>query len=155
MATPTIKLNHLAVVVEDISTALAFWQTALGLPLASVTRDAGEEVDIAFLPLGEEGHDGEIELLAPINDSSGVARYLAKRGAGLHHVCLEVADIDSTTARLRKYQIELINDTPKQKPDGTRYSFVHPRSTGGVLVELYELPDNLVESNSTHSIKDS
>ena len=141
MSTSAIKLNHLAVVVEDISTALDFWHTALGLPLASVTRDEGEEVDIAFLPLGHSMHDGEIELLAPINDSSGVARYLAKRGAGMHHVCLAVDDLDGTTERLRAHQIELINDTPKQKPDGTRYSFVHPRSTGGVLVELYELPE--------------
>ena len=142
MVSRAIKLNHLAVVVEDISAALAFWQTALGLPVASVSRDMAEEVDIAFLPLGEGTHNGEIELLAPINDSSGVARYLAKRGAGLHHVCLEVTDIGSTIDRLQAHQIELINDTPKLKPDGTRYCFVHPRSTGGVLVELYELPDS-------------
>jgi len=132
------RLNHLAVVVENISTALRFWHEALGLPLGAVQRNDAEEVDIAFLPLA----DGEVELLAPINETSGVARYLAKHGAGLHHVCLEVDDLEATMARLRAHGIELINDTPKTNSDGTRYCFVHPRSANGVLVELYCLPEN-------------
>lgn len=132
-----VRFDHLAVVVDDMSAALAFWQGALGLPLATVQREAAEDVDIAFLPLDS---GGEIELLTPLGDSSGIARYLAKRGAGMHHLCLEVADLDSMIARLRDHQVELINDAPKQKDDGTRYLFVHPRSSGGVLVELYERP---------------
>ena len=130
------RINHLAVVVDDISTALNFWHEALGLPLGAVQRNDGEEVDIAFLPLA----DGEIELLAPINETSGVARYLAKRGAGLHHVCLEVDDLEATIVRLKARGIELINDVPKINPDGTYYCFVHPRSANGVLVELYFVP---------------
>ncbi len=132
------RINHLAIVVEDIPAALAFWHEALGLPLGKVERNAGEEVEIAFLPLG----DSEIELLAPINDTSGIAKYLAKHGAGMHHVCIEVDDVAATMQRLTAHNVELINDTPKTNPDGTKYCFIHPKSAFGVLVELYELARN-------------
>ena len=128
------RLNHLAIVVEDIQAALAFWHDALGLPLGNVQRNEIEEVDIAFLPLGE----GEIELLAPINATSGVAKFLAKRGAGMHHLCLEVDDIAATMKQLSAKGIELINDAPKLNADGTKYCFIHPRSAFGVMIELYE-----------------
>jgi methylmalonyl-CoA/ethylmalonyl-CoA epimerase len=130
------RINHLAIVVENIQAALAFWRDALGLPLGQVQRNEGEEVEIAFLPLAE----GEIELLAPINDTSGVAKYLAKRGAGMHHVCLEVDDITGTMRRLAEHGIELLNETPKVNEQGVKYCFVHPKSAFGVLVELYEKP---------------
>ena len=128
------KINHIAIVVEDVNEALNFWQKALGLPLAHTEHNAGEEVDIAFLPLGE----GEIELLAPFTQESGVAKYLAKRGAGMHHLCLEVDNLDTVMQQLVANQIELITEVPRTRPDGRRYAFVHPRSTGGVLLELYE-----------------
>lgn len=128
------RINHLAIVVENIEAALKFWHNALGLEVGQVARNEGEEVEIAFLPLGES----EIELLAPINETSGVARYLAKRGPGMHHVCLEVENIVSVMQRLRDHGIELLNDTPKENEEGTKYCFVHPKSAFGVLVELYE-----------------
>ena len=128
------KINHIAVVVEDVNAALEFWHKALGLPLSQVEHNEGEQVDIAFLPLGE----GEIELIAPFTEDSGVAKYLAKRGSGMHHLCLEVEDIDAIMQRLVANGIELITETPRTRPDGRRYAFVHPRSTGGVLLELYE-----------------
>src|SRR5512140_598643 len=103
------RINHLAIVVDDVPAALGLWRDALGLDLGKVQRNEGEEVDIAFLPLGE----GEIELLAPINQTSGVAKYLAKRGAGMHHICLEVDDIAATMRRLTEHGVELLNDTPK------------------------------------------
>jgi methylmalonyl-CoA/ethylmalonyl-CoA epimerase len=131
----TMKINHLAIVVEDMEKALGFWRDALGLTLGKVERNDSEEVDIAFLPLGES----EIELLAPINETSGVAKYLAKRGAGTHHLCIEVDDIVATMERLRANGIELINDAPKTNAEGTRYAFIHPKSAFGVMVELYEL----------------
>lgn len=130
-----IKVNHLAIVVENVETALRFWRDGLGLPLGKVERNEGEEVDIAFLPLDE----GEIELLAPINTTSGVAKYLAKRGQGMHHVCLEVPDIEATIRRLKANGIELINDAAKTNADGTKYCFVHPKSAFGVMVELYQV----------------
>ncbi len=129
------KINHLAVVVDDVNKALKFWNEALGLPLGKVERNEREEVEIAFLPLDS----GEIELLAPINETSGVAKYLAKRGAGLHHVCIEVPDIEATMQRLKSHGVELLNDVAKSNDEGTRYCFVHPKSAFGVLVELYQL----------------
>ncbi len=131
-----IKLHHVAIVVEDVERALGFWRDTLGLPLHHIEHNQDEQVDIACLPAGE----GAIELVAPFTDDSGVAKYLAKRGAGLHHLCLDVGDLDAAAARLRAAGAELINEQPKTRPDGTRYLFVHPRSTGGVLLELYQLP---------------
>lgn len=133
---PPVKINHVAIVVEDVQAALHFWQTALGLPLHHVEHNEGEAVDIAFLPVG----DSEIELIAPFTEDSGVAKYLAKRGAGLHHLCIEVEDITAALEQIRSSGAELINETPRTRPDGTLYAFVHPKSTGGVLLELYQLP---------------
>ncbi|GAB4550570.1 MAG: methylmalonyl-CoA epimerase [Anaerolineae bacterium] len=132
-----MKINHLGIVVEDIASALAFWRDALGLPLDKTERNEAEEIDIAFLPLGS----GEIELIAPYNETSGVAKYLAKRGPGLHHVCLEVEDIEAIVARLQAHGVHMINESPKINADGVKYCFVHPKSALGVLVELYELPE--------------
>jgi methylmalonyl-CoA/ethylmalonyl-CoA epimerase len=130
------RINHVAVVVADLDEALRFWRDALGLPLSGKETVAAEAVDVAFLPVGES----KIELLQPTDDASGVARYLARRGPGLHHLCLEVDDIDGMLARLQAHAVELINPTALSREDGTRYAFVHPRATGGVLVELYETP---------------
>lgn len=131
-----IKIDHVAVVVDDMSAALNFWQNALGLPLEGTESNEHEAVDIAFLPVGES----RIELLKPTTDDSGIAKYLAKRGAGLHHLCLAVADIEAAMAQIVARGVQMINETPRQREDGTRYAFVHPKSTGGVMVELYELP---------------
>ena len=134
LSMPPIKINHIAVVVEDVDTALKFWQDALGLPLHHVEHNEGEEVDIAFLPVGE----GEVELIAPFTEDSGVAKYLAKKGAGLHHLCLEVEDIDAALKQIADSGAQLITETARVRPDGRKYAFVHPKSTGGVLLELYE-----------------
>jgi methylmalonyl-CoA/ethylmalonyl-CoA epimerase len=132
---PPIRINHIAVVVADVHAALSFWQGALGLSLSHTERNEGEEVEIAFLPVG----DSEIELIAPITEGSGVAKFLANRGPGLHHLCIEVDDITVSLAQLAANGAQLINETPRTRDDGIRYAFVHPKSTGGVLVELYEL----------------
>ena len=134
---PTLnRINHVAIVVEDVDRALALWQDALGLPLQKRERNDGEAVEIAFLPLGES----EIELIAPTTADSGVAKYLAKRGMGMHHLCLEVDDILAMMDQLRGKGIELINDVPKVNENGTKYCFIHPKSAFGVMIELYELP---------------
>ena len=133
-----IKINHVAVVVPDLDEALAFWVEAMGLPLERVEDVPAEAVRVAFLPAGES----EIELLEPSDGDSGVARYLAKRGPGIHHLCLEVDDIQAALARLREMEVELINESPRTGSDGQQYAFVHPRSTGGVLLELYQLTES-------------
>lgn len=135
---PPIKVNHIAVVVEDVAAALGFWQQALGLSVDKITRNDEEAVEVAFLEVG----NSEIELIAPTTEDSGVAKYLAKKGSGLHHICLEVEDIEAALQQISATGAQLINDTPKAHPDGTRYAFVHPKSTGGVLLELYELPES-------------
>lgn len=134
---PPIKVNHIAIVVEDVNVALSFWRDALGLDLQHTERNEEEAVEIAFLPVGES----EIELLAPITEDSGVAKYMAKKGAGLHHVCIDVDDIHVVIQRLTEHNVEMINDAPRTRPDGTLYAFVHPKSTGGVLLELYQAPN--------------
>lgn len=132
---PPIKIDHLAVVVEDMEAALKFWRDALGLPLGGTEHNEQEAVEIAFLPVGE----ARVELLKPITDDNGIAKYLAKRGPGMHHVCIAVTNIEGAMAQLAASGIQLINETPRVREDGTRYAFVHPKSTGGVMVELYEL----------------
>ena len=133
-AAPAASLNHLAVAVTNLEEALAFYRDALGLPLQRIEDVPSEAVRVAFLPLG----DGEIELMQPTREDTGVAKWLAKRGPGMHHVCIQVTDIVATLARLKAHNVELINPEPVQKPDGTRYAFIHPKSAFGVLVELYQ-----------------
>jgi methylmalonyl-CoA/ethylmalonyl-CoA epimerase len=128
------KLNHVAVVVADIDAALAFWRDALGLELSGVKNMPEQKSKIAFLPLG----GSEIELVQPTDPDSGIAKYLAKRGPGMHHLCLEVRDLDGTLRRLKEKGIRLTSEAPMTGADGRRMIFVHPESAGGVLVELYE-----------------
>lgn len=129
-----VKINHIAIVVPDLEEGVGFWADALGLPVEERRREAAEAVDIAFLPVGES----EIELLAPFTDDSGVAKYMAKRGPGLHHICLEVDDLEGTLAQLKAHEVPLIDETPRVNAAGRRMAFIHPKGTGGVLVELYE-----------------
>jgi methylmalonyl-CoA/ethylmalonyl-CoA epimerase len=128
-----ITVNHLAIVVEKIEAALPFWRDALGLPLGEEKDVPSEAVQIAFLNAGE----AHIELVQPTTEDSGIAQYLAKKGSGMHHVCFEVNDIVASLAHMTQHGITLINAEPKER-DGRKYAFIHPKSTGGVLVELYE-----------------
>lgn len=132
---PPIKVNHVAIVAEDLDTALSFWRDAFGLEVRHTEHNDEEEVDLAFLPIGES----EIEIISPFTEESGVAKYLAKKGSGMHHVCIDVDDIEAAIAQLAANGAEVLTDGPKSRPDGTRYTFVHPKSTGGVLLELYEI----------------
>ncbi len=129
-------VNHVAIVVENVEQALGFWRDALGLSLERTERVDTEAVRVAFMPVG----GSEIELLEPTSEDSGVARYLEKRGPGVHHICLEVDDITATMERLRAHGVTLINESPRAGEGGRLYAFVHPRSAFGVLVELYQLP---------------
>jgi methylmalonyl-CoA/ethylmalonyl-CoA epimerase len=133
------RIDHIAIVVEDIEVGLKFWRDALGLELDQI-QDVPEQGSlVAFLPAG----DSEIELVKPTSTDSGIARYLEKRGPGMHHICLEVEDIGVTLTNLKSRGIRLINETPQSGSRGKKYAFIHPESTSGVLVELYELSDAL------------
>jgi methylmalonyl-CoA/ethylmalonyl-CoA epimerase len=133
---PIKRLDHIAVLVPDLEEALSFWKGRLGLTLDRVETITSMQVKIAFLPLG----DSEIELVQPISEDCGLARFLEKRGPGLHHICLEVDDLQSKLEHLKAEGVRLIDQEPVVMEDGRQLAFIHPQGTGGVLVELYQLP---------------
>jgi methylmalonyl-CoA/ethylmalonyl-CoA epimerase len=135
---PKIKnINHIAIVVEEIDSALSFWRDVLGLEVDEVEEVPEQEARVAFLPSGE----GKIELVEPTTSDSGIARYLKKRGPGMHHLCIEIDDIESMLKQLNAHGVRLINQTPQIGADGRKYAFIHPESTNGVLLELFQRPD--------------
>lgn len=130
------RIDHIAILVDDLEASLGFWRDALGLELVGLQEVPAELAQIAFLPAG----NSEVELVRPTSDDSGLARYLQKRGPGMHHICLEVQDIEGMLAQLKAKGVELINETPRLGQGGRKYAFIHPRSAFGVMVELYEYP---------------
>ena len=127
------RIDHVAIVVQDIEAALRVYRDALGLPLTHVETIPDQDVKVAFLPTG----DSEIELLEPLHPDSGVARFLAKRGEGVHHICLEVEDLETALRELAARGVELIDREPRQGAYG-RVAFIHPKGAHGVLIELLE-----------------
>lgn len=136
---PTIhrvgRLHHVALVVREMDAALGFYRDILGLAPGPVVPIPEDRVSIAFLPVGEV----RIELVEPTDATTGIARFLANRGEGFHHVCFEVTDIAATLTRLAVDGVELIDTAPRRGADGP-VAFLHPRSCHGVLVELIEAP---------------
>ena len=128
------KVNHIGIAVADIEAALIFWRDALGIDLHHVESVESEQVKVAFMPVG----DTEVELVQPTSDTAGVSKFIAERGGGLHHLCVEVDDIVGKMAELKEKGIRLLGEEPKVLP-GRKMIFIHPKSTGGVLVELYEV----------------
>ncbi|HSN78235.1 MAG TPA: methylmalonyl-CoA epimerase [Anaerolineae bacterium] len=127
------KINHIAIVVSDLDLSLQAYHELLGLPIGERKVMAEQEVEIAFLPAG----DSLIELITPITEDSGVAKYLAKRGEGIHHICLEVEDVDAALAEMQAKGAQLINEQVIQAAEGRAF-FLHPKGTHGVLIELLE-----------------
>jgi methylmalonyl-CoA/ethylmalonyl-CoA epimerase len=133
---PEIKrIHHLAVLVNDIEDSMRFWRDALDLVPSNITDVPAEAARVAFLPVGES----DIELVQPTTPDSSLSRYLEKHGPGLHHVCLQVDDLVGLLEQLKAKGVQLINNQPKKDDDGRLYAFIHPKSTQGVLVELYQL----------------
>ena len=128
------KINHIAIAVSDVDGALEFWRDALGLKVDHIEDVPSQKSTVVFIPVGES----EIELVKPTSQNSGVANFLAERGGGMHHLCFEVDNIEEMLADLKQKGIRLINEAPLELP-GRKLAFVHPKSTGGVLIELYEL----------------
>jgi methylmalonyl-CoA epimerase len=121
--------------VRNLDEALAFYRDTLGMAVELVLPIDSDAVRIAFLPVGES----KVELVEPTDDSTGVARFLASRGEGFHHVCFEVPDIALELDRLAGERVELIDRAPRKGAEGP-VAFIHPRSAHGVLVELIEAP---------------
>src|SRR5436305_1261061 len=129
------KVHHVALIVASIDDALGLWRDGLGLSLETVMDIAQDRVRIAFLGVGES----KIELVQPTDETTGVARFLATKGEGFHHVCFEVRNLAETLLRLEIDGLELIDSAPRRGAEGP-VAFIHPRSCHGVLVELIEVP---------------
>ncbi len=129
-------IEHVAIAVPVIDDALKFWQGQLGWRLVHVERVEEQGADTARLELGPHC----IELVAPTAPDSALGKFLTKRGPGLHHVCLETSDLGALLGKLAASGVELIDKSPKNGAHGCKIAFVHPRATGGVLVELSERP---------------
>src|SRR5215813_2766748 len=125
------SIDHLGIAVKSLAAAKAIYEK-LGLPVSAEEVVEGEQVRLAMVPVGES----RLELLEPTSDSSVIAKFLAKRGEGLHHVCLRVPDLPAAVARLKNDGVRLVSEEIKIGAGGHRYVFVHPASTGGVLLEL-------------------
>ncbi len=128
------RIDHIGIAVQNIDEALTFFEDALGVKLDRVESEEGGRTRVAFLPVGSS----DVELVEPQEAESGLAKFLAKRGEGVHHICFEVSDIDAALARLKDKGAQLIDETPRTNAKGMRYAFVHPKSAHGVLIELYQ-----------------
>jgi methylmalonyl-CoA epimerase len=134
----TRKMDHIAIVVQDLEAALQVYRDVLGLPLERVEEVPAEQVKVAFLPLPEGG--GEVELVQPTSDDTGIARYLSKRGEGMHHICFEVNDIQAAMDEMTASGLQVLEEKPRTGSQGQKYVFIHPKTAHGVLIELYERP---------------
>jgi methylmalonyl-CoA epimerase len=129
------KVHHVALIVASIEDALRLWRDVLGLDLETIMDVPTDHVRIAFLAVGES----KVELVQPTDETTGVARFLASKGEGFHHVCFEVGNLAETLLRLEIDGLELIDSAPRRGAEGP-VAFIHPRSCHGVLVELIEAP---------------
>ena len=129
-------LDHVAIAVKDLEKAIAFYQQAFGLELAEIEEVKEQKVRTAIF-----GHGlGRIELICPTEPDTSVAKFLDKRGEGLHHICIEVEDIEASLAELKKQGTPLIDATAKIGAGGAKIAFIHPKGTHGVLTELRQGP---------------
>jgi|RhiMethySRZTD1v2_1073278.scaffolds.fasta_scaffold156242_3 methylmalonyl-CoA/ethylmalonyl-CoA epimerase len=130
----TVTVDHIGIAVENLTSALPFWSEVLDLRVAGIETVDTEGVKVAFLPAG----DARVELLEPTRADSPVARFLAKRGAGIHHVTFRVARIEPVLEQLEARGVPMLDRAPRPGAEGSRVAFLHPKATGGVLVELVE-----------------
>lgn len=129
-----MKINHLGIATRDIDAALRFWHDALGLEHVHSETVEEQKVRVAMLPVGES----RIELLEPTSDDSPISKFLDKRGGGIHHIAVEVDDIEAALAQLKARGMRLIDEVPRVGAEGCLIAFVHPSSTDGVLLELVQ-----------------
>jgi len=129
-----MKINHLGIATNGIDEALKFWGGALGLENVHTEIIEDQKVRVAMLPIGES----RVELLEPTSEESPISKFLAKRGGGLHHIAVEVEDIEAALAKMKQAGMRLIDETPRLGAENCLVAFVHPSSSGGVLLELVE-----------------
>ena len=129
-----LKIDHLGIAVNSIEEGQKFWSDILGLAFEGAETVAEQKVTTAFFPVSES----EVELLESTSPDGPVAKYIEKRGAGIQHVAFRVEDIDAALAELKEKGVKLIDQEPRIGAGGARIAFLHPKATGGVLVELCE-----------------
>lgn len=129
-----MKINHLGIATKGIDDALKFWEDALGLENVHTEVVEEQKVRVAMLPIGES----RVELLEPTSEDSPISKFLEKRGGGIHHIAVEVENIEESLAQLKAKGMRLIDETPKIGAEGCLVAFVHPGATGGVLLELVQ-----------------
>lgn len=133
-----MKIDHLGIATKGIDEALKFWENALGLENVHTETVEDQKVRVAMLPLGES----RIELLEPTSEDSPISKFLEKRGGGIHHIAVEVDDIEAALLKLKAEGARLIDETPRTGAEGCLVAFVHPSSTNGVLLELVQKTGN-------------
>ena len=129
-----MKINHLGIATKGIDEALKFWSDALGLENVHTEVVEDQKVRVAMLPIGES----RVELLEPTGDDSPISKFLEKRGPGIHHIAVEVDNIEESLAQLKAKGTRLIDASPRIGAEGCLVAFVHPSATGGVLLELVQ-----------------
>ena len=129
-----MKIDHIGIATRGIEESLGFWRDALGLEVEHTETVEGQGVRVAMLPVGEP----RVELLEPTGPDTPVAKFLEKRGPGIHHVAVRVADIRAALARLKSEGARLIDEEPRVGAGGCLVAFVHPAASGGVLLELVQ-----------------
>ncbi|MDQ3375093.1 MAG: methylmalonyl-CoA epimerase [Acidobacteriota bacterium] len=129
-----MKISHLGIATKNIDEALKFWQDALGLENIHTETVEDQKVRVAMLPIG----DTRIELLEATADDSPIAKFVEKRGGGIHHIAVEVENIEETLAKLKRNGARLIDESPRMGAEDCLIAFVHPSSTNGVLLELIQ-----------------
>jgi methylmalonyl-CoA epimerase len=129
-----MKINHIGIATRSIDDALNFWSDALGLENVHTETVEDQKVRVAMLPLGES----RVELLEPTSDDSPISKFLEKRGGGIHHIAVEVDDIEASLATLKTKGVRLIDEVPRPGAEGCQVAFVHPSSANGVLLELVQ-----------------
>jgi methylmalonyl-CoA/ethylmalonyl-CoA epimerase len=133
-----MKIDHIGIATRGIQDAMTFYRDALGLEVSEPEEVADQKVRVAMLPIGES----RIELLEGTSADSPIARFLEKRGPGIHHIAVRVDDIRAALANLKQKGARLIDEEPRKGAGGCLVAFVHPSSTGGVLLELVENDNN-------------
>jgi methylmalonyl-CoA epimerase len=129
-------VDHIGIAVEDLDQALALYRDLMGLELERIEEVPSEQVKVAMLKLDRSGAVGHVELLAPMSDECNIARFIAKKGPGLHHIAFAADDIDAVLERCREAGLQLLDQTPRIGAGGKQIVFLHPRSSGGVLMEV-------------------
>jgi len=133
------KISHIGIAVESIEKWIGFYRDVLGLEYGGSEEVPEQKVRVAFLKIGESN----IELLEPTSDDSPIAKFMEKRGSGIHHIAVQVDDIESALARHHEAGAQLIDNEPRIGAHNMKIAFIHPKSSGGVLIELCELSHKL------------